>query len=84
MRQRALRRHHLRRLKRNVRAYYCGWAERSLNAAQIVGLLANTRTVCSCWMCGNPRRYFGEHTLAERRADLRAVSEDPVTYRSSW
>ena len=21
---------------------------------------------CSCWMCGNPRRYFGEQTLQER------------------
>jgi len=23
--------------------------------------------VCSCAMCGNPRRYFGEKTIQERR-----------------
>ncbi len=26
-------------------------------------------TPCSCWMCGNPRRYFGERSLQERRAN---------------
>jgi len=25
------------------------------------------RKPCSCWMCGNPRRYFGEPTVQERR-----------------
>jgi len=25
------------------------------------------RKPCSCWMCGNPRRYFGEITVQERR-----------------
>ena len=24
-------------------------------------------TVCSCWMCGNPRRFFAELTMPERR-----------------
>ncbi len=24
---------------------------------------------CSCWMCGNPRKFLGERTLQERRAD---------------
>ena len=23
---------------------------------------------CSCWMCGNPRKWFGERTVQERRA----------------
>lgn len=30
--------------------------------------LANHLKACSCWMCGNPRRYFGELTIQERRA----------------
>ncbi len=33
--------------------------------------------VCSCWMCGNPRRYEGELTVQERRRkwdDLRTAS----------
>ncbi|WP_169980233.1 hypothetical protein [Tautonia rosea] len=25
---------------------------------------------CSCWMCGNPRRWLGERTLQERRAAM--------------
>ena len=27
-----------------------------------------TSTPCSCWMCGNPRKWFGERTVQERRA----------------
>ena len=26
---------------------------------------------CSCWMCGNPRKYFKEKTMQERREDDR-------------
>lgn len=33
--------------------------------------LAKTSTPCSCVMCGNPRRYFGHDTLAEKKAGLR-------------
>ncbi len=35
--------------------------------ARTVGVLAHTRTLCSCWMCGNPRRYTKEVPLAEMR-----------------
>lgn len=28
--------------------------------------LATTATPCSCWMCGNPRKYFKELTLKEK------------------
>ena len=31
--------------------------------------LIHTRVPCSCMMCGNPRRNFGERTLQERKAD---------------
>jgi hypothetical protein len=30
---------------------------------------AKNRKKCSCWMCGNPRRYFGELTMQERKAN---------------
>ncbi|MDO5622857.1 MAG: hypothetical protein Q4G24_15520 [Paracoccus sp. (in: a-proteobacteria)] len=30
--------------------------------------LANHLAVCSCWMCGNPRRHLGEVTMQERKA----------------
>lgn len=33
----------------------------------------DNRTVCSCSMCGNPRRHFGLRTRAEMIADLAMV-----------
>jgi hypothetical protein len=33
-----------------------------------MGRVVDTPTPCSCWMCGNPRKYFGERTIGERRA----------------
>ena len=62
----ALRRHHEGRVKRRVGDYYGGYAR---SDARATGKLAQTRQLCSCWMCGNPRRYFGETTLQERRAE---------------
>lgn len=64
---RALRRHHYQRLKRKRRDYYGGYT-RHREEAQ--GKLAGTATVCSCWMCGNPRKYFGEITHQETLAAL--------------
>ena len=36
-----------------------------------IGILANNATVCSCWMCGNPRKRYGNapQTFQEIRAD---------------
>ena len=28
---------------------------------------AETPAACSCWMCGNPRKWFGQRTIQERR-----------------
>jgi hypothetical protein len=65
MRGRAYRRHQRERIKQRVQRYYGGYARGS---TRHVGRLAETRTPCSCWMCGNPRRYWRERTLQERRA----------------
>jgi len=69
--KRAERRHQVFRRKR--------WAHRELarmidchpdrhRRLKFLGMLAETPTLCSCWMCGNPRRYFGQLTLQEVRA----------------
>jgi len=34
-----------------------------------LGYLAENNTVCSCWMCGNPRKYFRQVTVQERKAN---------------
>lgn len=64
MRSRAFRRHHEQRARDRVARYYGGYAARDPRA---IGRLTHTRTPCSCWMCGNPRRYFNQPTLQERR-----------------
>ncbi len=38
--------------------------------AQVARYIAGNRAKCSCMMCGNPRKWMGERTMAERIADL--------------
>lgn len=65
---RAQRRHDTRRIK--ARFYAKQKAHDSWNTTERnAGLFANHGTLCSCWMCGNPRRY-GALTLQEHRAGL--------------
>ena len=33
--------------------------------------MANNRKLCSCEMCGNPRRYYGEKTIQERKFEAK-------------
>lgn len=63
--KRALRRHHAARLKAARRFY---WGRDIRHDAKLIGKAIDTPTPCSCWMCGNPRRYGNELTCQERRA----------------
>jgi hypothetical protein len=63
-RLRSWRRAQAERVKRRVCVYHSGYAQ--LGPRQL-GRVARTRQLCSCWMCGNPRRFRGELTLQERR-----------------
>ena len=69
MKSRAVRRHHEERIKRRVREYYGGAFKHD---ERRVGIVAGTRQLCSCRMCGNPRKWLGEKTIQECR---RAVKE---------
>lgn len=65
---RSERRHHTRRIKAKfyrLRSWYEWWSPNEAEA----GRFANHGKGCSCWMCGNPRKYFGELTLQEKRAN---------------
>lgn len=42
---------------------------------RIRGLLKKTPKACSCWMCGNPRKYFGEIPLRESRQIMEAYAQ---------
>jgi hypothetical protein len=63
--KRALRQNHVVRLKK-ARGFH--WGRDIRQDAKALGKVIDTPTPCSCWMCGNPRRYFNEATLQERRA----------------
>lgn len=69
---RALRRHHDARLKKK-RQYYYSYRQGRLSPRQL-GLVLHTPALCSCYMCGNPRKYFGERSVQERRW-MQAVEE---------
>lgn len=76
-RKRALRRRHVARLKRNRLDYYGGYIRRLAKAEQNrhLGIISRTAQLCSCYMCGNPRRYWKEMTMAERRLADRTRAE---------
>ena len=63
--KRGIRKQHYERMKRKAKRVYpwCRQPER----------YANNLKPCSCFMCGNPRRFWRELTYQERRllADLR-------------
>jgi len=71
MRTRDYRRSQAVRAKRRaVRVLTHAWDYRNdeINP-RLIGVTASTHgAACSCWMCGNPRRYFGEVTIKERQA----------------
>lgn len=62
---RALRRHHVARLQRNRRFNH--GMDLMATTRQRQRALA-TPALCSCAMCGNPRKFFKERTIQERRA----------------
>lgn len=61
----AVRRQRTERIKKRVQNLYGGWAK---DNPRVIGLLTNTRVLCSCNGCGNPRKHFGELSRQERRA----------------
>lgn len=62
---RAIRRHHSNRLKQN-RRYYHG--QDKAEVPRNLGMVVTTAALCSCAMCGNPRKYFGDRSIQEQRA----------------
>lgn len=64
MQDRSVRRHHLQRMKARAAKIgkRQGWIRSKI-------LCAEHMASCSCWMCGNPRKYFGEPTIQEIKSD---------------
>ena len=73
-RTRAERRHHHFRMKERVKRFYTTkeikehWGE---EFAEIhICKRTENRQPCSCFMCGNPRKYWKQKTLQEKKAEL--------------
>lgn len=63
---RAERRHHRERLKKSRRLH---WGRDLAGDKRQHAQVVDTPTPCSCFMCGNPRRYFDVKSMQERRAE---------------
>lgn len=65
--KRALRRHY-----RNVKKKkYARMIDKKDDPKHVGYALSTHNCSCSCVMCGNPRKYFNELTLQERKANER-------------
>lgn len=71
---RSERRHHEWRMKAKFRRIQrTRELKYRLTDAIHAGLFAHHGKLCSCFMCGNPRRYWGDLTMQEKRADQAAA-----------
>ena len=66
MRDRAFRRFQELKKKKWVQKVFAKW--RPLDEASI-GQLAHTPHNCSCYMCGNPRKWWHQKTIQEKKMD---------------
>lgn len=69
---RSVRIHHRNRIKNKVRKYMTIRNGRYQSSSEgidprLLGINSNTKAICSCVMCGNSRKYFGEITIQEKR-----------------
>jgi len=92
---RAQRRHDRARLKKKRRNHWGyghqGWRGHEVMSKATAGMVVETPTPCSCYMCGNPRRAHWANvweilTIQEHKAYLSALDgfeevEDMATYR---
>ena len=77
----ASRRHHTarikaRRFKEERSRFTIDDINTEANLQRNVGLRAHTACLCSCWMCGNPRRRYGNARASLTMQELRALDID--------
>jgi hypothetical protein len=70
MRTKDYRRHQEEKKKRKVVKDYDRWWWRDDQTPRMIGIKAHTPALCSCYMCGNPRKYWKEKTIQERRNEI--------------
>jgi hypothetical protein len=77
MRDRAFRRFQELKKKQWVQKLFSKHRARDLTDAD-VGVYAHTPALCSCYMCGNPRKWWDQKTIQEKKMDdfYKATDED--------
>ena len=58
----------------HIKKRYLGWWQYASTPVQ-QGIAAHTPKRCSCWMCGNPRKFTGERTVQESRLIQQATDD---------
>lgn len=57
--------------RRHQEAKRKAWVKRTIKYGSLtptrIGILAHSPALCSCYGCGNPRKYFGESKVSELR-----------------
>ena len=66
VRDRSWRRAQRERLKHKRKHYWMGHAG---SDDRMLGIVVDTPRPCSCIMCGNPRRHFGQRSVQELRME---------------
>lgn len=68
----AWRHHDSKRIKNKVSKYLTvKWQVGSLdkeNLIKVIGKRSSCLKKCSCYMCGNPRKHFGQKTIKEKQS----------------
>lgn len=68
---RALRRHHRQRMKNNRKKYWTVFPHEE--SPKRLGIITTTPCICSCWMCGNPRKYYKNSKAGLKISEIRKM-----------
>jgi|TARA_B110000285_G_scaffold201159_1_gene235584 hypothetical protein len=71
-RSRDYRRHQEEKKKSKVlKSHDTWWWPEEPPSKRMIGKKAHTPAMCSCHMCGNPRKYWKEKTLQEKISEIK-------------
>lgn len=68
---RALRRHHRQRVKNNRKKYWTVFPHEE--SPKRLGIITTTPCICSCWMCGNPHKYYKNSKAGMKTSEIRKM-----------
>lgn len=63
--KRSQRRHEVERLRKKRKNFYGNRTEPIENIGRYLGMTVNTAKPCSCFICGNPRKFYGNSAASK-------------------